>query len=102
MNPIPRGWLPRVPVKAKGIPYPDEELAVLADSAHDAHWRVFFGALMRLGFRADEAASLKIGDVDVERGIVPWTRTRRTARALPPTAATSRAASGTGRACCGR
>lgn len=70
VNPLPRGWLPRVPKKAKGIPYPDEERAALADAAHAIHWRVFFGALTRLGFRADEAASLTMTDVDVGRGIV--------------------------------
>jgi len=69
-SPIPKGWLPRVPTKAKSIPYPDEEAALLGDTSHPIHWRVFFGALARLGLRADEAASLTMASVDVERGIV--------------------------------
>ncbi len=71
VSPIPKGWLPRVPNdKAKGLVYPDEEQTFLADAAHPLQWRLFFGALARLGFRADEAASLTIADVDIKRGIV--------------------------------
>jgi len=71
VSPIPKGWLPRVPNdKAKGLVYPNEERAFLADAANAIHWRLFFGALARLGFRADEAASLTIANVDIERGIV--------------------------------
>lgn len=70
-SPLPSGWLPRVPNdKAKGLVYPDEETAFLADERHPIHWRIFFGALARLGFRADEAAGLTIADVDVGRGII--------------------------------
>lgn len=69
-NPIPRGWLPRVLPKAKSIPYPDEERAVLEDHSHPIHWRIYFGTVARIGYRADEAASLTIADVDVERGII--------------------------------
>ncbi len=70
VSPLPRGWLPKVPTKAKGIPYPDEEAAVLGDADHVIHWRVFFGSLTRSGFRADEMAGLNKADVDVDRGIV--------------------------------
>lgn len=71
VSPIPKGWLPRVSNdKAKGLVYPDEERAFLADASIPIQWRMFFGALARLGFRADEAAGLSISDVDVARGIV--------------------------------
>jgi len=71
VSPIPKGWLPAVPNdKAKGLIYPDEERAFLADARHALHWRTFFGALTRLGFRADEAAGLTMSSVDLKRGIV--------------------------------
>jgi len=71
VSPIPKGWLPRVPNdKAKGLVYPSEEAAFLADTTTAIHWRVFFGALARLGFRADEAAGLTMANVDTARGIV--------------------------------
>lgn len=76
-NPIPRGWLPRVPNdKAKGLIYPDEEGAFLAEERVPIQWRMFFGALARLGFRADEAAGLDMSDVDLRRGIVALDQTK--------------------------
>jgi integrase len=42
----------------------------LGCTKHGVQWRVFFGALARLGFRVDEAASLTIADVDLDRCVI--------------------------------
>jgi len=77
-SPIPRGWLPRIGSgKAKECLYPDEDALLLAGKSVEEGKRdvpllrsVAYGFLSREGMRADEMASLKWGDVDLERGHV--------------------------------
>ncbi len=70
-NPIPTGWLPRVPnAKAKECLYPDEDRALLACTEVPLLRRLAFGFLSREGMRADEMASLEWRDLDLDRGRV--------------------------------
>lgn len=94
VNPIPRVWLPRVPVKAKCIPYPDEERAVLEDTSHPVAWRIYFGALTRLGSGRTRRRASPSRRSTSSVGSSCSTRTRPTALGLPPTGRTSAAASG--------
>jgi integrase len=72
-NPVPRGWLPRVPKgdqRKQAMPYPDEHDRFLGSSAAAPVLRLFAGFTAREGMRHDEAESLTWGDLDLERGLV--------------------------------
>lgn len=70
-NPIPRGWLPRVPDNvAKECLYPDEDRALLSCVDVPLLRRLCYGFLDREGMRADEAGELQWRDVDLVRGRV--------------------------------
>ncbi len=71
-NPIPQGWLPRVPKssqKKQATLYPSEADTFVASSA-PLELRLFVGFVAREGMRHDEAEKLTWADVDTERGIV--------------------------------
>ena len=70
-NPLPKGFLPKLGAsKAKAWIYPDEDRKLLASPSVPLVWRVFYGFLDREGLRSGEAASLDLGDVDLDRGAV--------------------------------
>ncbi len=71
-NPIPVGWLPRVPKgsqKKQATLYPSEADLFVASSAPLA-LRLFVGFVAREGMRHDEAERLTWANVDTERGLV--------------------------------
>jgi len=71
VNPLPRGWLPKVDEeKAKGYLYPDEERRLMQARAVPLCSRVFYGFLTREGMRSDEARRLEWDDLDLDRGAV--------------------------------
>lgn len=76
-NPLPRGFLPKVP-KSKEFPYlyPKEEAQFLACRAVDLGERVFFGFLAREGMRASEALELTWEAIDLAHGTVRLERTK--------------------------
>ncbi len=85
-NPIPAGWLPRVPKssqKKQAQIYPNEADLFVASSA-PIELRLFVGFISREGMRHDEAEKLTWADVDAERGIV-WLDENKTddARSWP-------------------
>jgi integrase len=70
-NPIPQGWLPKAADdKAKGCLYPDEDGRLLGATKIPLCFRVYYGALAREGWRADEAGRTEWTDVDLERGAI--------------------------------
>ncbi len=70
-NPLPPGFLPKIPPgKAKGWLYPDEDAKLLAAEAVPLVWRVFYGFLHREGPRVSEAVRLRWSDLDLERGAI--------------------------------
>jgi integrase len=70
-HPIPKGWLPKMgSSKAKAWVYPAEDLALMQCREVPLERRVFFGLLVREGFRTSEAVALTWPDVDLERGVV--------------------------------
>lgn len=72
-NPIPRGWLPRVPKSSQRkqeIPHSDEHDAFLACPVVPFALRLFCGFTAREMMRHDEAERLTWADLDLERGLV--------------------------------
>lgn len=70
-NPVPRGWLPRVPNdKAKECLYPGEDRALLAAPRVPLLRRVCYAFLSREGMRTDEMARLDWNALDLEHGRV--------------------------------
>ena len=70
VNPLPKGFLPKVgPGKAKGWLYPDEDAALLSCPAIALCWRVYYGVLNREGPRASEAAATNWSDLDLDRTV---------------------------------
>jgi integrase len=71
VNPLPKGFLPKVgPAKAKGWLYPDEDAKLCGATAVPLCSRLFYGFLNREGPRLGEAAAMDLCDVDLERGAV--------------------------------
>ena len=71
VNPIPRGFLPRVTrTKATAWLYPAEDARLLACEAVPLGRRVLYGVLAREGLRCSEALGLKWGALDLDRGVV--------------------------------
>ncbi|MDI3291724.1 tyrosine-type recombinase/integrase [Polyangium sp. 15x6] len=70
-NPLPPGFLPKIPPgKAKGWLYPDEDATLLASPAVPLASRVLYGFLHREGPRVSEATRLRWADVDLVRGAI--------------------------------
>src|SRR5690606_34656243 len=76
-NPLPRGFLPKVP-KSKGFPYiyPAEEAQLLRWKDAPLGLRVLFGFLAREGTRASEALELTWQGVDLVNGTIRLERTK--------------------------
>ncbi len=71
VNPIPRGWLPRVHVvHAFTFLYPDEDAILLRCSEISVVRRLFYGVGDREGMRREEAARLRWSDLNLERGLI--------------------------------
>jgi len=70
-NPLPRGFLPKIPPgKAKGWVYPAEDATLLASPAVPLACRVFYGFLHREGPRHGEAVKFTYSDFDLANGTV--------------------------------
>ncbi len=77
VNPLPKGFLPRVECKkAEEFLYPDEEARLLAcagDGEHEGvplNDRMLYGFATREGMRQEEMERLTWGEIDLKRGIV--------------------------------
>lgn len=71
-NPLPKGYLPKIThsKKASAYLYPSEEAKLLTCDKIPISRRLLWGVLTREGLRAEEAASLRWLDLDLEQGIV--------------------------------
>jgi hypothetical protein len=80
-SPLPTGFLPsNKSTKAMAWLYPAEDAALLGCPDVPLPYRLLYGFLAREGLRLGEALSLRWCDLDLDRGVVTWTRTRRTNR----------------------
>lgn len=70
-NPLPKGFMPRVPAdKAKSYIYPEEDAKLMTLRELPLVYRLFFGILSREGLRVSELLGLRWGDVDLTRGVL--------------------------------
>src|SRR5262249_26501089 len=70
-NPIPPGFGGRKgPQKAKSHLYPNEDNQLLGCAEVPLENRFFYGLLAREGLRSDEAQSLELKDLDLDRGTI--------------------------------
>lgn len=70
-SPLPRGFLPRPgATPAKSFLYPSEDRALMACKAVPLVARLFYGTLIREGFRAGECLAMRWADLDLDRGAV--------------------------------
>ena len=72
VNPLPKGFLPKLPEgKAKPFLYPAEDRLLLAAAVVPVSFRIFYGFLMREGCRsASEALAMTRRDFDLAHGAV--------------------------------
>jgi integrase len=71
VNPLPRGWLPRISEpKAKSYIYPREDEKLLGCTQVPLLNRLYYGFLAREGLRASEARGMQIRDVDLRHGVI--------------------------------
>jgi len=71
VNPLPKGWLPKIGrPKAKSFLYPKEEAALMANRDIDIRYWILLGFLAREGPRKTEARLMEWDDFDLENGTV--------------------------------
>ncbi len=73
VNPIPRGWMPKVrraDQKPQEMPFPDEVDRLLTCADVELVERLFAGFMAREGMRHEEGAGLDWADVDLDRGFI--------------------------------
>jgi excisionase family DNA binding protein len=70
-HPLPKGFLPKVGTsKGKGYVYPSEDRLLMACQTVPLLYRLFYGLLIREGFRVSELLTLSWNAIDLERGVV--------------------------------
>jgi integrase len=77
-NPLPSGWMPRVPkasLKKQAMPYP-REVDALVSSSEPVGLRLLVGFLAREGMRREEAEALSWTDLDLAHGLVRLERNK--------------------------